>query len=238
MVGTIPVLAAKEKSTTHDVTPRQAAFCTRIQNNASALQGEMFQKIKNFLEKHSERTLRVQSDRLERDAERSKRQNAWSTAYDKHFSKLRERAGTDAEIQAVEAFQITVTAALETRRKALEIIIERLRVGTDEAMAVRQAQLEDALNRMQASVDTALSRVRIECVQSGIDPMTLRTELVTALRSAREEFTRSAKQSNDAVAAQLRSFSQGKRNEAIAAEQVMRLTLEEARRSLKRAFGE
>lgn len=165
----------------------EKGICARL----STLSLKIDERFANFdarLEaKRTETANRIETRQNEFDARLTEKRAKWDANRDEHFAKLEEKAQTDVQKQALLAFRETVTAAISARRAAIDTANQNFREGVQDAIASRKSAVDTATTTFRNSLKAAFDKANSDC-QAGVDPRTVRENLGTDLKAARDKF--------------------------------------------------
>lgn len=209
-------------------------FCSRINQGAPAFNSRLDEQRKRLDDKRADREKKLSERRNERTEKREDKRDEGMERRDGQFAKLRARAQTDAQKQAVETFITTVTNAISIRKTAVDSAIAAFRSGVDLAISARKTAMDSAISVFQTSMKVALDKAKQDCA-AGVDPATVKQTYRTSVESARKAFEESRK-SIEKLHSSIEPLIKT-RNDAIQkAIQDFRSTTEVARTELLKAF--
>ncbi len=211
-------------------------FCNRFNSQSQKYKDDLSVKVVNLQNQINNEAQEIKTDRQNSDNALQQDRAKWAQNRQDIYSKLNSKATTDAQKQAVAAFQNAVEAAVTARESALDAARAAFRQGINQIIPQHQADVKQVLAIFQSSIQTAINQASSQCA-SGTDSATIRAALQTALQNARN--TRQAGiQKIDKVGPQIQQLVQA-RNAAIKqAMQVYQTALQNVVSALKSAFGE
>lgn len=210
------------------------AFCARLTSNALSIQNQLSEKYGQLTERKQKRVQTFKANREDRKEKftelRDKAKDTRAQAQDR-LSKI---AKTEAQKQAVQNFQTKAKTAMETRHTAVDAAMLAFRTALDKEAENRNTILTEAHNPYKTAVQTAITNAKADCA-TGKETGTIKTELNTALKSAKDALQTARQQltqSKTAVEVIVKT-----RNEAVKkAADEFRSTMEKLRAELKTAF--
>ncbi|MDP2909727.1 MAG: hypothetical protein Q8N69_01495, partial [bacterium] len=133
----------------------KTATCSKIMEKLSnaqrALNGSQ-EKIRN---RQGDINGNIENRRENRILQMEKIRNKWSQNRADHFEKLRERAQTEEQKQAVEGFVIAVESALIIRQEAFDRAIRDYQVEFDALAESRQSEVKQRAEDYKTAVEKA-----------------------------------------------------------------------------------
>jgi DNA repair exonuclease SbcCD ATPase subunit len=217
---------ARQNSQTNSCTKMTATaqnIMNRVEENNKELKNRKQDRTQNFRENREQRQEQLQTMRDNAAEVRAKVQE-----------ELLSLAESDAQKKAVKDFIAAAREAMITRHEAVDEAMENFRSELDSLSNNQQALLLQTQETYRASVQTALDKAKSDC-QSGITPATVRTQLMTALQTAKQQMQtakQQIRQSENSVEVLVKT-----RNEAVkSAGDIFRATMEKLRTELKTAL--
>jgi hypothetical protein len=208
-------------------------FCTRLAiaksvvnglvTKAEATRGTVRTDILNKLkDRKTQRATQIQKNR----------DNA-KAAFEAAVVKIEAKATTDAQIAAVATFKTTVETAISTRQAAVDAAVAAYQASLTQLVGAREDVIKNAAATMKSSVAAATATAQASCT-AGDDPVTIRTTLITSIKTASETFRGSVSvKVNGSMAQQLKDIAQTRDAAIKAANEAFRTTIQKAKADLK-----
>lgn len=179
-------------------TPRQSGkendnakgninFCSNI-NKMIQSEQKLVEAQTKIEEKRQEQQQKVAQRWVERNTKQEKTRNKWDENRDEFFTKLEEKAGTDAQKQALLAFRKTVTIAITARRAAIDSAIESFRKEVEESIASKKISADLLVNAFKNEVQVAINKAKADCTLTNPDSIAIRTAFEASVKIAKEKF--------------------------------------------------
>lgn len=230
MVVLAPLLVSAQNNTNQGLK----GFCQRLSSLYPKVDQSFTNQNARLEEKRAEIQNRIKECQTERNNKLEQKRAKWDANRAEHFAKLEERAQNDAQKQALLAFHQAVTAAIKSRRAAVDAAIQNFRQGITEAIASRKTTGDEAVYTFRNSVRTAYQNAQSDC-DSDLDPATIRQRLKAEIKAARGKFT-SDQQQIEKLSVNMESLIAAKREAIEKANEDFRTVIEKAREDFKAAF--
>ncbi len=175
-------------STTTDNKPT----CERINSFSTTVTTRLVDHEAKLATKAGERVAKLENRKETTDTRRATNRDQWDTNRAERFAKLRARATTDVQKQAVESFVTTIESAVKIRRTAIDTAVATYRAGLTAEITERQTAVTAYKKTFDAAVAAALGKAKTAC-QNGTDIKTVRDTLQADLKTARDQFTTNLK---------------------------------------------
>lgn len=192
---------------------------------AEAKIGSQEERLEKLAAKRAEQDAKLAKERAEADSRRAAM-----------YAKLLEKADTDAEKAAVEAFKDTVENVVKARREAVDAAISAYRAGVDEALADKKEVNGASADAFREKVSQALAEAKKDC-DAGVDAGTVRSEFQASVNVAKEEL-KDDRQSAEETAKILKELGETRKEAIQKAFETFQSELSAAKAALKLAFGE
>lgn len=210
-----------------------AAVCERLDAFIGKLGQNLNQARTKLSDAKQERSEKLKDRSGKNDERLSEVREKADGNREEHYAKLKQRAETEAQKQAVEDFIAAVDDAVKARKAAVDDAIEAYRQGLADAAKTRQAAVEAAKKNFEAAVEAAKAKAKADC--GSTDGAAVRTALLEALKQAKEQLAkdiRAAKQ----VETTLRELKAARREAVQKAFEDFRAAFKKALDRLKEAF--
>lgn len=152
-----------------------------------------------------------------------------------NFAKLTARATTDAEKQAVQTYESSVSSTVTTRRSAFDTTRQDFRTGVTSVISTRRSTVVSQLNQFKSSVSSAVSMAEATCSDNSTSGAVARTTLVASLKTARVTF-QSGRTGDDKIGPQIQQLAATRKAAFQAAEQTAQSNFTTERTALQNAF--
>lgn len=230
------LLPAMSFADTASSTPVSKNFCTRLPEQAAKVDAKLADRETKLGDKETERQNRLANTRTQRDKKLADQRAAADLRQAKAFEKLEaKKADTDAKKQAVAAFESTVNQAIATRRSAVDAAIQAFRNGVDQAVLQRKTAITTAAKAFADAYHAAITQAQTDC-RNGKDSKTVKADLNTALKAARDTFEQNRK-NIEKVGTTVSGLTKARQDTVEKAFSDFRATLDKAKTDLKTALG-
>ncbi len=177
------------ESSDHGSSNAGANFCTQLAKRPSS---EKFANIlgghrQKLLEKRTERDADLKKKREERDAREAEMRAKADAHRAELIAKLKEKFTSDAQKQAIIAFQQAVDAAVKAKRAAMDAAQDAFRKGLDQLLTGRQTAIDAALKAFSDAILAAEAKAKADCAKTGADPVAIRAAFRTSVEAARDQ---------------------------------------------------
>jgi hypothetical protein len=196
----------------------------RISNREEQFRQLKDNRLKTFLQHASSTAERLDNTR-----------DKWDENRKEHYTKLLERADTDAKKQAVEKFRAAMDAATAKRRAAIDAAIKTFETDVKNMLSSRKGGLEKAAADFRSSEQAAIKEAQDAC-KGGKNIKTTRETLNRKLHTIQRNFEGDRRDANR-LGVGLDGLAR-KRQEAFReAREAYESAARKARQELKAAFG-
>lgn len=161
--------------------------CANLDTFVSKTTDRMINQESKFQKHYDEKFLKVADREKKQDEKLSGIRLKQDDTRDARYTKLDERAETDAQKQAVANFKAAMASAIEVRRAAVDKAITDFRAGLKSAIDSRKSSTDGIIAVFKSSVTAALDKAKADCT-GGTDVKTVRQTLKADLKTAREKF--------------------------------------------------
>ena len=209
-------------------------FCTNISNFATKIQKQVADLNKQLDQDKNKMAQDVDKDKHDQQGQLNSERDHANQLRGADFTKLEQRAQTDAQKQAVQVFETAVNAAVAARRTAIDKALADFKTAFDSVFQQRQTNLDAARNAMIAALNAALQKAQTDCT-AGVDPSTVRQNFSTALKTAQQNFVNSRK-SLDKAGPQVKALEKNRNTAIQKANSDFNAALKAATAQLKLAF--
>jgi hypothetical protein len=226
--GTIIFSAQQDQAT--------QAFCTKVSEYSLKVEQKIIDREAGLEQKREQINNRFRERWEKQDSDLDTKRDKWDDNREDQYSRLRERATTEEQKQAVEAFKNSIQVAISARRSAVDAALSVYRQGIEQAFTSRKSSVDAALDVFRNSIKTAFNQAQTDCA-GGTDFKTIRQDLKAGLKTAREKFV-SDKQAIEKTGPSVSGLVTAKNQAIQKAFQDFKTATEQARTALKTAFGE
>ena len=214
----------------------QSKICTAIVKFAERLDQRFVNQEAKLTARRLERVSKIANHQVEVDVKIDANREKWDDNREEQFGKLEEKAQTDAQKQAVAQFKSTMTAAISTRRAAVDVAIQTFRQGLQQAINDRKTATDTTVSTYKSTINLAIDKAKSDCA-SGVDTKTVRTNLIQSLKTAREQFN-TARQNIEKLSESVETLVAARKQAVEKAHDDFKKAAEQARIQLKAAFGQ
>ena len=209
-----------------------ANFCSRIANMETQFDQRISQK-----KSPADRLTQWQQHISQQDSNRTALRTKWSANRDAQFKSLENRATTDDQKAAVSAFESTTKDAISKRETAVDAALATFRDGVKNLIDSRKEGVGTDMTALKDAIDAAFSTAKSSCSGSNPDAASIRTTLRTAIQAARTKF-QTEKQGTPKVGENIQPLIDARKASVDKAMADFKATMEQARTTLKKAFGQ
>lgn len=197
---------------------------SEVSKRGSSSDGKWKQSASDIAAKRAEWAAKVAAAR----AEAAKQREA-------NFAKLDTAATTDAQKAAVVKYKETVLAAVATRQAAYDANFDAYFKAVDALLASQKDNSGGDVNGFKAAVSAAVEKAKASCA-AGVSSDTVKNQLKTDLKAARESFKSQRSTDKNSIKEQLKALKETRKTANAKARDAFKSTLEAARTELKAAF--
>ena len=105
-----------------------------------------------------------------------------------HLDELAKKYSSESQKQALEAYRLTISKAVQDRRVSVDKIRQDFRTKLMALSSNHQAKLQDAENELLASLEQAINTASDSC-KSGVDAGSIKAQFDQAILNAKTKFT-------------------------------------------------
>ncbi len=178
-----PTFSAAQTPPTPGSKPAQN-FCTQLPTLMTKVTTELTDRLSKLSTNRDEQSKKVTELWGGRDDNRGKDRAQADANRKAYYLKIEARATTDAQKQAVQAFETTVDAAVTARRNAVDAAIKTFRDSILSAVDTRHKSVDTAIEAFKAAIQPALEKAKADC-DARIAARTVRLALQASLKTAR-----------------------------------------------------
>lgn len=229
----LPSLASA--ATVQTTVTTGANFCAQLPQISAQITARVNEAMARIDAKRQEISQTLQNRQNNRSQQLQDARAKAKTERDEAYAQLESKATTDAEKQAVSAFESTMNTAVATREAAVDAARNAFWSGLQTVLQGRANAVKTAETNYQTSVNAAISTATSQC-SSGTAPATARQNFINALQAARTKFASDRKAVDNAVP-QVKALALTRDQAVQQAVSAFRATAEQARTTLKAAFG-
>lgn len=150
--------------------------------------------------------------------------------------KLLGKATTDAQDQAIFAFQAAVRAAVEAKRVAIDTARKDFQNGIDNAIAARKVAVDAAIKTFSDEVAAAESKAKTDCAARSADAAKIRETFRSSIEASRTKL-REAVQAAQTVGETAQALNADRKLAFEKAQSDFRAAMDKARSDLKAALA-
>jgi hypothetical protein len=147
-------------------------------------------------------------------------------------NKLLGKTTTDAQSQAVLAFQTAVQAAVTAKRSAIDQARKEFQAGVDNAIAARKVAIDTAIKTFSDEVAAAESKSKTDCAARGADAAKIRETFRASIEASRTKM-KEAVQAAEKIGVTAASLNETRKAAFEKAESDFRAAMDKARSDLK-----
>lgn len=210
-------------------------FCTNLGSFSAQVNSRLALAGGNLDEKQKQRQENVDAREKNRQQDLTKLRTEGDADRQAIYKQLTDKAATEAQKQAIIAFQNTMEAAVTARRQAVDAAITAYWTGVKQLLDGRQAQVSSARQALATALSAALTAAQSAC-DGGTAPATVRSQFAAAVKAANAKFA-ADKQSIDKIGVQIKALVQTRNQAFKKAFDDFHATAEQARKTLKAAFA-
>lgn len=169
-------------------TPKgNANFCLFLPEWALKINGNISDKKISLIEKRAIQEKRLEEKRIARDQKLEANRDRWEVNRAEHYKVLLEKAGTDAQKQAIMKFQSAMETAAQARKAAVNATIAAYRAEVDKLLETRKTAINTIKKIYEDAYNAAIARAKQEC-DAGANPAEIRSKLKDELKAIKEKF--------------------------------------------------
>lgn len=230
--GAIEPTVEPKKTTTNSQTTENK--CLAIDKIASKIQTQLDERKSKVESKRTSLAAESSSKQAERDKELAAKRAEWDAQRQENFERLRSKAITSSQKEAVENYVDAISEAITVRRSANDVALATYRAELEALKATLKQSVETNISTTSSNISQAVSDAKAACEggESSVD--TIRQNLKKALEAAR---TQSKTNRQSTVKSEQLKAIVTKRNEAVKANAAaFEQATKEARENLKAAI--
>lgn len=228
-----PVVSFAQTTPGANVTPSKL-FCSKIDQVVAPIDQRFAEREAKLQAKRQETADNLTKKISDRDAHLAEVRATADANRKAEYAKLEARATTDAQKQAVAAFEATTDAAIAARKAAVDSAISMLRQNVAQAIATRKAAVDTATNTFKTAKTAAIQKAKTDCA-AGVDAKTVRDTFKASMKTAQNKL-KSDYQAIDKVKGSFETIRTEKKQALDKAFADFKTTMEKARTDLKLAF--
>ncbi len=208
--------------------------CLAIDKIASKVQAQLNERKIALDKKRANIATEATTKQENRNKELTAKRAEWDKLREENFEKLRSKATTNNQKDAVEEYIKTMKEAISARRTANDAAFATYRAELIALKTSLKQTVETNISLTSSSIDQAISDAKAACQSGESSPETIKQNLKTALEAARSQAKTSRQSTTNNE--QLKAII-NKRNDAVKANaQVFEQATKAAREKLKAAI--
>jgi len=215
---------------------RGGAFCEAIENIYLKIEEKLTKREKNLENKEENILNKIRERREERERKMEQRREKWDKNRTEHFTKLKEKAGTNEQKQAVLEFVQTIGEAVKIRREAFDKAINDFRKGLDEIQDRRTVVLLEAVADYKEAGSKIFEKAKTDC-ENGVDIKIIRRNLRDGLKDIRNAYREDIKHFGG-HGSEIHELNEAKKEAMNKAKDNFKEILEQSLENLKAGFPE
>jgi len=212
----------------------QQSFCSKLSNFYDKSIKKIIEQQTKLEQKRIESAEKITNHQAEQEVRKAKNRIKWDGNRAKQYTKLEEKAVTDAQKQAIANFKIAVNTAVIVRRTAVDTAIKTYRDAAKQLIDSRKTAVDGIIGAFKTTVQSAVDKAKADCV-AGIDAKTIKADFNVSIKAAKDKFKSDQYQIKKFM--QLLQDLSKTRNEAIQkAHQDFVAAMDKAKKDLKTVF--
>lgn len=160
-------------------------FCMVLSTQASKLDTAIAHESSKLTSQFTARNSKIVANRASSDTTLNQNRAKWAKDRQAVYTRLTNKATTDAEKQAVLAFQNSIESAVTAREAAVDAARATYRQGIDAILASRSTSVGTILSTFKSAIETAVVQAQSSCAAS-TTPATARETFQAAVKTARD----------------------------------------------------
>jgi hypothetical protein len=214
---------------------RQEAFCSRFTETIERINGRLEDRGANVKDRVENRGEKRSDRRDGRDEWLGEKRGTQDERRSALYTKLDERADTDAEKAAVAEFKSTIDAAVVVRRSAVDKAISDFRSAVDSLVGSKKDGVSSAYTEFKSAADAAIAKAKSDCA-GDVDPSTVRSTFNAAMKAAREGL-KDDRSTIDKVRDDIQTLAETRKKSVEAALATFKTAVETAKEKLQGVMG-
>jgi hypothetical protein len=213
----------------------QAKKCEATTVLAAKISSQFSERRATIEQKKSSRVDDLQARHQKRIEELTIKRQEWDKKREENFAKLREKAKTDEQKDAVEVYVATVKVAIAERRAKNDAAIAQFYAA---AVALKQQAVvatDTQSTEVSRQVEEAINAARVQC-DTGSDQGTVKQTLRSQLGTIRDNAKKAREASS--VGAQVKTLTAQRRDAFAANAKAFEVSMSVAREQLLKVFAE
>ncbi len=212
-----------------------ANFCTQLSSRAQQFEANISGESTKLEGQVGSGLQQTKGDRQSSDAKLAQDRAKWAADRQARYTTLNAKATTDAQKQAVKAFQTALEAAVTARESAVDAARGTYRAAVDALLVQHKSDVSVVLAAYRSDVQAALATAKNDCT-AGKDPATVKSAFQTAMQAARDARKSKADQAGS-LNTQIQALAKTRNDAVGAALQTYQSALQTAVTPLRAAFS-
>lgn len=171
-------------------------FCERISSLSENINKRIGNNGHNLYQKRIEINDQFKEKRREYLENKEQRREKWDINREEHFSKLKEKAGTNEQKEAINRIMETLQIAISARREAIDMAINKYRQELDKLKEDRKVSVDNLIKNYKANIQLVFEKAQADC-ENGADPKTVNERIRTELKDLKDSFIKEKKGLSD-----------------------------------------
>jgi len=229
-----PLVSFAEDLNNSQEGEKTTAACSKILDKLSSLQKTMDSWKTKIEAKEQSIKNSINGKRDNRISALGNIRTKWDQNLEKHFDKLRERAGDSQQKEAVEKFITAVNAASQIRKDAFNKAVQEFQSELDNLIASRQASVKQKTEDYKKAVNDAYAKAKTSC-EEGAPLSDIQQVLRSALSQAKDQYKNTVARERNYVD-EMQVLVKEKRDAIKEATDIYHLAIQNAITELKAVF--
>lgn len=181
-----PLVAVAENGISAN-SDKKITLCEKMVEKISAVGQKMTAWENKINDKQNNILKSINNKRENRIGQLKEIRGKWNQSREEHYQKLREKAITKEQKQAVETFIAAMQTAIKIRNEAFDKAINEFQIKLDNLIALRQVSVKQKTGDYKRAVSQVYDTAKTECQQETF-VIKVQQNLKIALNNAKEQY--------------------------------------------------
>lgn len=209
-------------------------FCSAIDTESSKITEKIDARKDKIAVKATERSEKLSSHFIAMEEAMAVKESAFEAKKSEMYAHLDDKADTDVEVSAVEAFKASVNAAYEARSESVSSAQDSYTDSVTALSEDRNDEIDAVVGTFESSVDSAISEAQASC-DAGTPANEVRNEFKSDMKDAKDTLNASV-EGFSGIRDDIKALHDAFKSSVQSANETFTSSVEEAKNTLKLAI--
>lgn len=191
VVVTVPQVSFAARSDNAGLVDRlkgdSSQFCVMIDRRSGNFDAKINEAVQKLQTRRVDHLAQKNTKRAERDIRKSSHRDQVNGRHGARFAKLDDKAVTEEQKAAVVEFKASVNNAIDTRRTAIDSVIQDFRSEMDSLNTAQKSKIDAAVTDFNTARKAAITKAKASCA-SGVADAVVKSTFDSDMQAAKDAF--------------------------------------------------